>query len=283
MLSRMRYGGVVLVCAAVARASPHFKDLEKASKSALGHTTRAASQSSQRMAKGRKCVGDYARQELWMRGFLRHSMAESVQTHSGDPDAGMAYSVRGFHKKVYVQQGLELDGWPSDIPFTNLSNVTGFARISALFVLWQTGLMKFVPVALSERERAARNPADVAPGTRNNGVPPNLGRSDIKKHRKRAKVDVVKYPPRHVRNGTTSDKWVTARAEAEARAEADAGRRSSGAGRATDRAGREDPSDPIEDWEDEPGAAVSTGLWDLRQSWSRRVEAVMYRNTLDME
>lgn len=202
---------------------------------------------------------------------------------SGDPLAEMSYSVRGFYKKVYMKQGLELDGWPDDIMFTNLSDVTGFKRISALFVLWQTGLMKFVPVALSERERAAQNPADVAPGTRNKGVPQSLGRSDLKKHRKRAKVDPVKYPPRHVRDGPTSDKWVTAEAEAQAEAEVRLYRNSVRArGGTVDRMGMEDPSDPIEDWEDD-GAAVSAGMWDLRQSWSRRVEAVVYRNGLAME
>lgn len=199
----------------------------------------------------------------------------------GNPDAVMWYSVRGFYKKVYVRYGLGIDGWPDDIVFTNLSNVTGFKRISALFVRWQTGLMKFVPVALSEQERAARNPADVAPGARNKGLPPKLGRSDIKKHRKRAKVDAVKYPPRFVRDGTTSDKWVTAEAEAQAEAEVRSFRRARGG--AVDRMGMEDPSDPIEDWEDDAGAAVNAGMWDLRQSWSRRIESVAYRNGLAME
>ncbi|KAH9856903.1 hypothetical protein C2E23DRAFT_693032, partial [Lenzites betulinus] len=134
-----------------------------------------------------------------------------------DEDASMSWCVRGYHKKIYVKYGLELRGWPDGITFTNLSDVTGYQQISTLCVLWETGAMKFVPAELDKAARAKRQAVDVAPSAQNKGLPPQLGRSDIKKHRGSKKVDPVRFPPRYERNGPKSERWVTA--EAEARAE----------------------------------------------------------------
>ena len=146
----------------------------------------------------------------------------------------MRWTLKGYYCKIYVEYGLELVGWPPDEMFADLSQLTGFRRISALFVLWQTGIMTFRRVELDKAAREARTPEDVAPSKLNAGVPPKLGRSDMKKRYGSRKVDPKRFPPRYVRNGPKSEKWVTA--EAEARAARDDGVVH----------GREDPSDPIE-------------------------------------
>ncbi|KAI0323412.1 hypothetical protein GY45DRAFT_1332566 [Cubamyces sp. BRFM 1775] len=176
----------------------------------------------------------YARRELQMRGILRKSMAEVLVLLTGDANACMRWTPKGFFKKIYVEYGLELVGWPPDEVFADPSKLTGFRRISTLLVLWQTGVMHFRRVELNKAARNARKPEDVAPSPRNEGVPPKLGRSDLKKRYGRKKVDAQRFPPRYVRNGPKSEKWVTA--EAEARAARDD----------SDVHGREDPSDPIQ-------------------------------------
>ncbi|KAH9886902.1 hypothetical protein C8Q73DRAFT_675122 [Cubamyces lactineus] len=179
-------------------------------------------------------TGVYARHELWMRGFLRKSMAEALVSLTGNPNASMRWTVKGYYHKIYVEYGLELVGWPPDEVFADLSELTGSRRISMLFNLWKAKILTFQCVGLSKAERSARRPEDVAPSPRNAGVPPKLGRSDLKKRYGRKKVDPVRFPPRYVRNGPKSSKWVTAEAEARAARGDDGGH------------GQEDPLDPIE-------------------------------------
>ncbi|KAI0355540.1 hypothetical protein OH77DRAFT_1402853, partial [Trametes cingulata] len=129
----------------------------------------------------RAFTGGYERREIWLRGLLRQSMREALVSLTGDAHASMRWSVKGYHKKIYTQYGLELVGWPDSIVFTNLSEVTGYTVISMLYVRWQLGEMKFERVALGREARAARKPEDVAPGILNRGIRPSLGRSDLKK------------------------------------------------------------------------------------------------------
>ncbi|KAI0640240.1 hypothetical protein C8Q77DRAFT_1045159 [Trametes polyzona] len=179
----------------------------------------------------------YPRRELRMRGGLRASMRHTLVSLSGDKRACMHWTVRAYFRKIYVEYGLELVGWPPDLPFADLSDpgLTGFVPISRLIMLWETGELRFVRAALDRAERERRDPMDVAPCKINDGLPPNLGRSDIKKRRERKKVDAVRFPQRYVRNGPKSAEWVTD--EAEARAEQDEYR-------------GEDPDDPIEEFTD---------------------------------
>lgn len=145
----------------------------------------------------------------------------------------MRWTVKGFYKKIYLEYGLKLEGWPEDVLFADLSKVTGLARISRLLVLWQTGIMCFVPVGVDRAVRAAVQPEDAVPSPLHLGLPPRLGRSDLKKHRGSRKVDPERFPARYIRNGPKSEKWITAAAEA--RAEMGV-------------SGLEDPNDPIELW-----------------------------------
>ncbi|KAI0370626.1 hypothetical protein BV20DRAFT_916297, partial [Pilatotrama ljubarskyi] len=163
-------------------------------------------------------TSDYARREIRLRGLLRQSMQEKLVLLTGDTKASMRWTVEGYHKKIYTEYGLELVGWPDDFVFTNLSDreLTGYVRISTLYSLWKSGNMTFLPVMLDVHARAARHAAEVTPGKKNRGIRPRLGRSDLKKHRGSRKVDPSKFPPRYVRNGPKSDKWVSDEAEARA-------------------------------------------------------------------
>ncbi|KAI9057440.1 hypothetical protein FKP32DRAFT_1571061 [Trametes sanguinea] len=191
------------------------------------------------MARGKaRFTGRYVRRELWMRGKLRRLMAEAIASLIGSPSAtSMRWTLKGYYKKIYVEYGLRLVGWPADEIFADLSKITGFLRISRLLILWEAGLMRLERVSLDKHERAAQRPEDVAPSPRHHGLPPKLGRSDLKRRWGSSKIDSAKFPARYVRDGPKSAKWVSAAAEARAAA-------------AMEITGREDPDDPIESYSD---------------------------------
>ncbi|KAH9852535.1 hypothetical protein C2E23DRAFT_730677, partial [Lenzites betulinus] len=115
--------------------------------------------------------------------------------------------------------GLELIGWPKDIPFANLRmpGLTGLQWVSTVLGLWQTHELCFVPAAESNRAaRAAKDPLAVALCAKNTGIPPNLGRGDIKRRRPRDAATAERFPARYERNGPKSEKWVSAAEEARA-------------------------------------------------------------------
>ena len=79
----------------------------------------------------------------------------------------MRYNVHDFWHHVIRKHGYKLVGWPTMIPFTNLSNLKGGrGPIDELLHLWHTGTLTFVRVkSLDEalalkphtkRKRAAR-------------------------------------------------------------------------------------------------------------------------------
>ncbi|KAI0354359.1 hypothetical protein OH77DRAFT_493145 [Trametes cingulata] len=221
-----------------------------------------------------------------MRGMLRRTINEKLVLLSGDAHASMRWTVKGYHRKIYTEYGLALVGWPDDMVFTNLSDpeLTGYRRISALYMRWQVGTLTFVPVELGKDERAAQNPMDVAPNVLNKGVPLRLGRSDLKKHRGSRKVDPARFPARYVRNGPKSARWVTP--EMEARAEMELARLGGG-GKPLDgdAQGSEDPSDPIcsfsEDESATEAAAVVSG--GTHQGCRASGRVVLLRTVLRME
>lgn len=128
----------------------------------------------------------------------------------------MRWTVKSYLLYVFLRYRIALRGWPRDIPFMNLSDITGWPRISRLSTRWKTGKMYFAPVSDAALEAAVRNPISVAPGPLNNGIAMDLGRSDIKKRRALPKDG---RPPRYVRNGPKSARLVTAAAEARAERE----------------------------------------------------------------
>ncbi|KAI9070355.1 hypothetical protein FKP32DRAFT_1558118 [Trametes sanguinea] len=172
------------------------------------------------MTRSKKWSGIYIRREMWMRGILRRSITEELISQTDDESASMRWTVDGFYRKVYVEYGLRLVGWPHDEVFTDLSNVTGLDRISRLFDRWMDRTMHFEPVDLDLEARRAQRPEDVAPSPLYRDEALRLGRSDLKKRKGSSKIDPARFPARYVRNGPKSEKWVTAEAEARAAAAA---------------------------------------------------------------
>ncbi len=153
----------------------------------------------------------------------------------------MRWTVKKYYLYVFKRYRIELRGWPRDIPFMNLSAITGLARIKRLSKRWKAGKMHFAPVSTAALEAAQVDPISCAPGPLNNGIAMDLGRSDIKKRRAPTKDGRL---PRYVRNGPKSARLVTAAAEARAEREM-----------AEERAAmelEEDPITPFSDDEDGP-------------------------------
>ncbi|OJT03143.1 hypothetical protein TRAPUB_6279 [Trametes pubescens] len=187
---------------------------------------------------GNTVRGKYARREIAMRGEVRQGLTQKLGEHVSDsvlasnlmsrhtpvsrvghrdPKVSMRWTVSGLCEDIYLKHCLKLVGWPEGVYFTDLSNVTGLARISKLVSALRSGELTFEPISQAEYDAAKLNPLLAAPTHLNYGLTPNLGRDDIGKRRGSSKVDPEVYPPRHVRDGPKSDKWVSK--EAEERAE----------------------------------------------------------------
>lgn len=132
---------------------------------------------------------------------------------SGELKARMWWTFDRYYKFVYLRYGLKLVGWPEEVIWRNLSDITGLARMSMLLELWQEGKLRFEPVTQAERDAAVLEPWRAAPAPRYFCTPPKLGRSDMKTRRHRPKKNPLGKPGRYVRKGPKSAKWVTAAAE----------------------------------------------------------------------
>ncbi|KAI0628004.1 hypothetical protein C8Q77DRAFT_1068923 [Trametes polyzona] len=164
---------------------------------------------------------DYARMEMRLRGEIRQTLTGQLASYvSPDVRVTMHWTVSRFCKDIYLRHGLKLEGWPDDILFADLSRVTGRERVLRLVEELRAGRLRFVPNTETEREAARADPLCASPGKINLGLTPCLGRDDVKKRRpgqQRKHDAATKRPPRYMRNGPKSSKWVTP--EAEARAE----------------------------------------------------------------
>ncbi|KAI0688482.1 hypothetical protein C8T65DRAFT_589475 [Cerioporus squamosus] len=186
-------------------------------------------------APGKTLRADYARLEIQKRGELRVGMNTDLATRSGNPDACMRWTLESYHRNVYVGLGYELIGWPPSVPFTNLSDITGYERIASLLSRWKTGKMYFARIP-EARRRAAEDTSDplrTAPAPLHFGVKPRQSRSDVKKQRYRPKTNPLNLPGRFVRDGPKSARWVSEDADSMP-------------------TGIELEDDPIEQFEDEP-------------------------------
>ncbi|PIL33229.1 hypothetical protein GSI_04679 [Ganoderma sinense ZZ0214-1] len=163
----------------------------------------------------------------------------------------MRWTLKAYLKYVYLALCIKLVSWPHDIPFMNLSDITGLARISCIASLWESEQMYFAPITDKEYLAALANPNSCAPGPLHHGLAPNLGRCDIKKHKYRPKTDLLNLRKgRYVWNGPKSARWVSQMAERRAEVE-----------------GRELPSDPIMSFSNNEGPSSSrrTGRRARRQ------------------
>ncbi|KAM5536393.1 hypothetical protein V8D89_009932 [Ganoderma adspersum] len=90
---------------------------------------------------GFRPVGDtvgpnYARREGEVKGGTRKSMNDTVASMSGIPGSKMRWTLKAYLKYVFLALRIKLVGWPPDIPFMNLSDITGQARLSRITTLW---------------------------------------------------------------------------------------------------------------------------------------------------
>ncbi|PIL33274.1 hypothetical protein GSI_04724 [Ganoderma sinense ZZ0214-1] len=195
---------------------------------------------------GFRAVGDtlgpnYARREGELKGGTRQSMDATVESMSGIPGRKMRWTLKAYFKYVYLALRLKLVGWPHDIPFMNLSDITGLTRISRIATLWESGRMYFAPVTDEEYLAALVDPLSCAPGPLHHGFAPDLGRCDIKKRKYRPKTDPLNLRQgRYIRNRPKSARWVSQMAERRAE-------------------GRELSTDPIGSFSEDEGPSKRTG------------------------
>ncbi|KAM5545550.1 hypothetical protein V8D89_000588 [Ganoderma adspersum] len=157
---------------------------------------------------------DYARKEIRIRGELRKVLNNILVVLTGDHEACMHWSLAQYCKRIFIKYRLRLVGWPHDIVFTNLSDVTGSERILRLFALWESGVLRFVPVDDDEVEAARRNPLTAAPGPLHLGLPRGWGRNDIGKRRRRPITDPDgTHTYRYVRDGPKTPRVVSGAAD----------------------------------------------------------------------
>ena len=73
----------------------------------------------------------------------------------------MRYNVHDFWRHVICKHGYKLIGWPTSIPFTNLSNLRGGrGPIEELLELWNKGVLAFVRVQSRDEALALKPRVD---------------------------------------------------------------------------------------------------------------------------
>ncbi|KAL1947146.1 hypothetical protein VTO73DRAFT_14107 [Trametes versicolor] len=130
---------------------------------------------------------------------------------SGYPRAEMRWTQGGFCSDIFLGLGAKLVGWPRGVPFVNLSDTSITTRhIRALLHAWAAGDMQWRANTLGERLAAAEHPRNACPGPRFQDAIPRGGRNDVGKRRapRRPTANLVKYPPRFVRDGPKSGRRV---------------------------------------------------------------------------
>lgn len=101
---------------------------------------------------------------------------------TGSKEVRMYWTVHGYHRCLYVRRHVYLAGWPTDVPFTNLSNHR-MAVIMRLQNLWSMKKLKFKFVDDDTYYQNARTPEAVALADEYDLGKPFAGRSDVKKSR----------------------------------------------------------------------------------------------------
>lgn len=126
----------------------------------------------------------------------------------GNPLAGLWYTIEDYAETIVIYYGFKIEGWPTYIPFRNMSNVGGCEVLSKLIELWTEDVIKFVPATYLDKLNAALDPTLVAPGKgfvhrKNSG-----GRDDIGRSRYRPKTKPDGGPLRRPKDGPKSAKVV---------------------------------------------------------------------------
>lgn len=111
---------------------------------------------------------------------------------TGDPTAGMFWTLEEYHEVVICIYGYQLVGWPSHLKFSNLSVIEGGTRsLRLLRTLWEAGKLKFVKLSEPEQVLAPAHPEMFMPAPRG---------AHLKKRVPHSNTGAV-VRPRYQRNG----------------------------------------------------------------------------------
>ncbi|KAI1783617.1 hypothetical protein LXA43DRAFT_1102335 [Ganoderma leucocontextum] len=148
-----------------------------------------------------------------LKAALRDKMTGRLRQLTGNPNAKMRWSKKGYALGVVVRGGHHLRSWPTyaNIPFADPSAIPGGQpTMRFLLALWDVGILRFEPATAEDIDLACRNPDAVLPGT-----PPALrapfcwgpfGRNDIGLGRLRPKTNPLGLSLRHPKNGPKTPK-----------------------------------------------------------------------------
>ncbi|KAJ3005184.1 hypothetical protein NUW54_g4457 [Trametes sanguinea] len=142
------------------------------------------------------------------RGMLRIVITDGLVAATGDPRATMRWTFKAFCKFVFLAYGVKLVGWPPHIKFVNLSNSSmKTADFRELLEAWESGAMRWEAATPGEL-LAAKHDARNAVQARYPDPRPSGGRNDVGKRRERPTIDSAKYPPRYIRDGPKSQRYI---------------------------------------------------------------------------
>ncbi|KAM5529987.1 hypothetical protein V8D89_016065 [Ganoderma adspersum] len=152
----------------------------------------------------------YATNAGYARGALRDTLNLDLRGFSGDNRAKMWYTAATFRDRVLLPYGADLVGWPSHIPFRNLSGRDGpsVPETRELLELARSGILRFTH-ATPEKLRAAQlDVANAVPGPIFSAPLPKIARRDIGSRKPRFDEHGDVLPPRYERNGPKSAAWI---------------------------------------------------------------------------
>lgn len=129
----------------------------------------------------------------------------------GDPYALMFFASAKFRDEIFLAYGAKLIGWPADIEFINPSDMKNpTAKVRALLDAWADGTMRWAWASQDEFIAGLYDIRSACPGPHFPNPIPKGGRNDVGKRRARASdAEADKYPPRFVRDGPKSFRFVS--------------------------------------------------------------------------
>ncbi|KZT69293.1 hypothetical protein DAEQUDRAFT_738185 [Daedalea quercina L-15889] len=82
------------------------------------------------------------------RGEIRRIMKEALRRITGDEVATMHWPT--YWKDVVARYHVIIEGWPEDVPFRNLSDVSNLGKLEQLLHGWQNGDIFFRRISDAE-------------------------------------------------------------------------------------------------------------------------------------
>ncbi|KAI0690018.1 hypothetical protein C8T65DRAFT_745950 [Cerioporus squamosus] len=147
-----------------------------------------------------------------LRGSVRKLITELLVFTSGVPGARMCWEVTLFRDQVVLRYHVILIGWPSDIPFQDLSKqgAPSAAQMRTLIGLMLTGELYFAWATSAQLRIARLDASGISPSPlHRKALPlPNLCRRDMGSRKTRYDDQGNARVPRYARDGPKSVKMV---------------------------------------------------------------------------